>query len=141
MFALRVWVPRITPQTMKLPHEINRMIMEYHSYKNLEVIIRNRDYKHLLLISMFTRLPNITIHWATQQQDLQLVRILLKSGLDINYQDELGITPLYIAIVQRNYEMVLVLLQSGASTSLKTLSGTSIAQIARVQGRLWTLEI
>lgn len=121
----------------KLPIEILSLIIEFHSHSNLAQVMNQRDYKHLVLIAEFTRLPSICMHMAAQQQDPRLIKILITFGLDINYQDDLGITPLYISLVLRNYEILLLLIQNGASTTLKTLSGTTIQQIARMQGRLW----
>ena len=117
--------------------ELIAIILEYHSTNELESIIRNRKYAELNLLSSYIRLPKVCLNWATQQQDLYMITLLLRSGLDINYQDDLGITALYIALILRNYEIVLLLLQNGASTKLKTMSGVTAEEIARSQGRLW----
>ena len=128
---------RSYPTMIKLPMELIAIILEYHSTNDLESIIRNRKYAELKLLSSFIRLPKVCLNWATQQQDLYMITLLLRSGLDINYQDDLGITALYIALILRNYEIVLLLLQNGASTKLKTMSGVTAEEIARSQGRLW----
>jgi ankyrin repeat protein len=62
------------------------------------------------------------LHIAAHQGNLRAVELLIKAGLDINLQGDMGYTPLHYA---RTPEIVSVLLASGASTSIKNEFGQS----------------
>jgi ankyrin repeat protein len=56
------------------------------------------------------------LHIAAHQGNLRAVELLIRAGLDINLQGDMGYTPLHYA---RTPEIVAVLLASGASTSIE----------------------
>jgi ankyrin repeat protein len=60
------------------------------------------------------------LHIAARRGNLRAVELLIKAGLDINQQGDLGCTPLHYA---RTPEIVAVLLASGASTSIENEFG------------------
>jgi ankyrin repeat protein len=69
------------------------------------------------------------LHIAARRGNLRAVELLIKAGLDIDLQGDMGCTPLHIA---RTPEIVAVLLASGASTSFE--NGFGQAPIGRSGG-------
>jgi ankyrin repeat protein len=60
------------------------------------------------------------LHIAAHRGNLRAVELLIKAGLDINLQGDMGYTPLHYA---RTPEIVAFLLASGASTNLENEFG------------------
>ena len=60
------------------------------------------------------------LHIAARRGNLRAVELLIKAGLDVNRQGDMGCTPLHIA---RTSEIVAILLASGASTSIENEFG------------------
>ena len=60
------------------------------------------------------------LHQATQNEHTLTVKLLLTKGAEVNAQDENGITPLFIAAQKGNADIVSLLLDSEADTSLNT---------------------
>jgi len=60
------------------------------------------------------------LHIAALQGNLRAVELLIKAGLDVNGQGDMGYTPLHYA---RTPEIVAVLLASGASTNIENHFG------------------
>jgi ankyrin repeat protein len=62
------------------------------------------------------------LHIAAHQGNLRAVELLIKAGLDINLQGDMGYTPLHYA---RTPEIVSALLAAGALTSIENDFGTT----------------
>ena len=62
------------------------------------------------------------IHWAVQEQDLDKVKELLASNVDINSFDQMGWTALHHAARDSNLEMMSFLLEHGADVNAQDLS-------------------
>ena len=60
---------------------------------------------------------------AIKKNDLQLVQKLIKSGADINFKDEKGLTPLHYAAVSGNIDLVKYLVENGADVCAKDKKG------------------
>ena len=56
---------------------------------------------------------------AAQAQDIEKVKAILSSGVDVNSQSKYGATPLYFAADRGNAELAKVLLKAGADPNLK----------------------
>src|SRR5262249_43289005 len=52
--------------------------------------------------------------WASQANDLDMARMLLRAGADANLGNRYGITPLWLAATNRSHELVALLLEHGA---------------------------
>jgi ankyrin repeat protein len=52
--------------------------------------------------------------WASQANDLEMARMLLRAGADANLGNRYGITPLWLAATNRSRELVALLLEHGA---------------------------
>lgn len=55
------------------------------------------------------------LHWACKRNHLGTVKVLLEHGSRVNFQDELGNTPLNYAIENQNQKIVVVLLANKAT--------------------------
>jgi hypothetical protein len=49
------------------------------------------------------------LHWSCKRGHIEIVKLLVKHGADIDFQDIIGRTALYFAIVSGNNEIVEVL--------------------------------
>ncbi|KAB0793743.1 hypothetical protein PPYR_13363 [Photinus pyralis] len=65
------------------------------------------------------------LHLTVRLNDLNLTRLLLIAGADINAKNNAGIAPLHMAIYKSNVEMVKLLLEHGANVDAQTNRGNS----------------
>lgn len=71
------------------------------------------------------------IHAATYWNHVDIVRLLIDNGADINRTNCWGATPLHYAVVCRYHDIAQMLLESGADPEAKTRSGMTPIEIAR----------
>ncbi|KAK2808689.1 hypothetical protein FQN50_004554 [Emmonsiellopsis sp. PD_5] len=71
---------------------------------------------------------------AIHDNNIPLLRLLLKQGLDINVEDEYFGNPLYLAVSLQHTEAVGLLLNSGASLSYRGWAGRAALHIAAQMG-------
>ena len=86
------------------------------SGKNLQqsdMILRQRQSEWLLLEDQFKR---TCLHLAVEENDLQLAESLLVSGAEINKPEGCGVTPVMIAVIKEQFQMVQLLLKYNAKT-------------------------
>jgi 26S proteasome non-ATPase regulatory subunit 10 len=74
------------------------------------------------------------VHFAAKHDDIDLFRILLSKGLDVNKADEYGITPLLISAEKNNFEMCKFLVENGAEINVKGTSALSPLHFAAQNG-------
>jgi ankyrin repeat protein len=75
--------------------------------------------------------PNTLIHKAILENSPEVIRFLLKQGVDVDYPDENGMTPLTISILNRCNYAVETLLQNGADTNPSVKwCGKNLAELA-----------
>ena len=71
------------------------------------------------------------IHAAVLKNNLDLIRVMEKLGVDINAADNEGLTSLHLASMKaHNIEVLKLLTELGADTSLKTSFGESTLELA-----------
>lgn len=63
----------------------------------------------------------------------QMAEYLVTNGLDINYQNELGDTPLHVAVRDLDNELVDALLELGAKVNIQNLDGNTPVHLAAQQ--------
>ena len=63
------------------------------------------------------------LHIAAHRGDYKSVELLLKAGLDVNDQGEMGCTALHYAKMKDNEDIIQLLLSYGASTTIKNEFG------------------
>ena len=121
---------------------------------------RSQDLKYLLSLSLlpktnkfnfnFRSLISLLIKYKTEKNEhifydfffqscelgkIDNVKILLEHGLDINRQNELGETPLHIAIAKNDGELVKIIMQYEPRTDLVTKKdGFSVVNYAEICG-------
>ena len=72
---------------------------------------------------------------AASEGRLDVVRLLLKRGVDPNIQDQYGDTPLHIAAHGGHDDVVKLLLEYGADPTVKDKDGRTPLDLARAEGR------
>ncbi|WP_442052397.1 ankyrin repeat domain-containing protein [Paenibacillus sp. 2TAB19] len=72
---------------------------------------------------------------AVLHNDYSKVRLLLLQGADVNYSNEMGITPLIAAALHENMRIVYVLIQCGAEIELPDRNGDTALDYAARHGR------
>jgi len=64
------------------------------------------------------------LHSASRSGNMELVRLLIQEGADVNAQDEDGESPLHIAMARsNNYSIVRTLVENGADLSSRAVDG------------------
>lgn len=63
------------------------------------------------------------LHLAVHQEKLEVVRLLLEAGADLNANGDHGRTPLYYAVHEKNYEIAKLLLAKGADPNKSDSDG------------------
>ncbi|XP_051785460.1 ankyrin repeat domain-containing protein 31-like isoform X1 [Erpetoichthys calabaricus] len=70
------------------------------------------------------------LHFAVKNEDIHLVRKLIKAGANVNKADYAGWTPLHEAVLSSHCEIVLELLKAGANINCKGYNGITPLQDA-----------
>lgn len=74
----------------------------------------------------FSPINRVGSRKKNNQHCLEVIQYLLKTGADINAQDDiLRYSPLIYATVKNNVESLEILLQNGANPNLRSLTGRS----------------
>lgn len=66
------------------------------------------------------------LHLAVTSGNVEIVKILIEQGCDVNAQTIDGITPLFLAQRENNVEIIGFLLENGASKSLPTSAAAAV---------------
>jgi ankyrin repeat protein len=79
-------------------------------------------------VDVNTRQPDnaTALHWAVHLNDSAVVDVLLRAGAKADLADDTGVTPIYLACVNRNGVMVDKLLEAGANANTATVSGETV---------------
>jgi len=73
------------------------------------------------------------LHWATYQDDLEMVTLLVRAGANVKAPNRYGVTPLSLACTNGNSDIVERLLQAGADPNTTLPGGeTALMTAARV---------
>jgi ankyrin repeat protein len=70
------------------------------------------------------------IHAAVARRDLNIVRMLLEHGADVNVRQQMGFTPLHSAALHGDRGMIELLLQHGADATAQADNGMTAAAFA-----------
>ena len=65
---------------------------------------------------------NITLHWAALSGSMTTCERLLNAGVDVNSINNIGETPMHIALRQDNYECAVIFLMRGARLDIRNSS-------------------
>ncbi len=105
--------------------------------------------KHLLLTTIAAvvlvgcgpSVPDISIHQAAADRNLEIVKKHLINGVDINAKDEEGMTPLHKAVARGNEEIVQYLINNGANLNIKDQRKGTPLHWAAFAGRMNMCEL
>lgn len=76
------------------------------------------------------------LHWAVYQEDLEMARVLIQAGANVNAANRLkALTPVLIAAQAGNAAMLDLLLKSGAEVNLANDLGTTPLMLAAAAGK------
>lgn len=93
--------------------------------------------KHLVAIGADVNLINIygnnSLHYAVKLKDVEIIRILLESNVDINQVNNDGVSPLRESILTKPFDhaSIQLLIEQGADVNQNTEGGTSILSFAK----------
>jgi len=148
MAAVRSFLSRHTPMVL---HAVKKAPTVFaHAARNHKVLTTS-----LALVSTAIAIPqtrraisrginsalNLCLFNAAQQGYAQMVKILLKTGIDINQQDSLGFTALHWAAYYGHQAVVESLLANGANIGLASNTGTTALYLAALNGRQAVVEL
>jgi uncharacterized protein len=81
------------------------------------------------------------LHWAASNEDLEMVKMLLAGGANVNAATrEGGVTPLFMACTSGNAAIIEALLSAGASAKSAKPNGTTALMIAAASGSVNALK-
>lgn len=100
-------------QTMKNAMAKLKSCTSGKNWQQSDMILRQRQSEWLLLEDQFKR---TCPHLAVEENDLQLAESLLVSGAEINKPEGCGVTPVMIAVIKEQFQMVQLLLKYNAKT-------------------------
>ena len=83
------------------------------------------------LVSVKDSIGQTALHWAAKRNDLQMAKTLKAAGADINATDMTLRTPLFVAARKDLPDMVSFLLESGATRTIASISGSTPADVAK----------
>jgi ankyrin repeat protein len=63
---------------------------------------------------------------------LEIAKLLIEKGADVNAQSKNGTTPLMVAATHNNPPMIGLLIESGADVALKNKQGKTAAEVAEL---------
>ena len=67
---------------------------------------------------------------ATDNNCLEICRLLIENGANVNYHSDIGETALGCAVINNNIELVLLLIESGAEINATDIMGIKIKDLA-----------
>lgn len=103
----------------------------------LHVAIENRDYFaaiELLKLGANSNSKNLVnetpLYIATYLSDIKLINLLLEYDADVNFREtRLGTYPLYLAVRNKNIEIVKILVSHGATPCFKISDGSTAMEM------------
>lgn len=89
-----------------------------NEYKMYEICIKMLD-KGANPNELFTGISSLQLACAESPTPFPFIKKLLEKGADPNYMGELGKTPLHMAVIDQNKELIELLLEHGADISIR----------------------
>jgi ankyrin repeat protein len=96
--------------------------------------------RYLLLKGAEVNLPSqnsfgvYPLHSAAAANNLDITKIVLEAGADVNVRQQSGFTPLHAAAQHGNIEMLILLLEAGADVGARTDAGLTPSNLATERG-------
>lgn len=106
------------------------LLCEMASIGNLNAI-KEVIGKNPSLVNLKDKDGMTCLHWAADRGHLSIVQYLLSGKADVNATDDCGNSPLHIACMSQQKEVVRLLLDAGADTSLVNCDGEAVIDLLR----------
>ncbi len=96
--------------------------------------------RYLLLKGAEVNLPSTNsfqvypLHSAVAANNLDITKILLEAGAEVNIRQQAGFTPLHAAAQHGNIEMLILLLEAGADVGARNDAGLTPSYLATERG-------
>ncbi len=74
------------------------------------------------------------LHVAALRGSARAVELLIKAGVDVNHQGDMGETPLHIAIRKHHTSIINALIKAGARTDIVSEFNVSAKQLSKNEG-------
>lgn len=108
-------------ETMKAKYQIQRV--HYIAYHNkldeLRVIIKSND----TCINAVDKFGNTGLHYAAYYNRKHVVNLLLNAGAQVDIKNNLGDTPLLLATMKSNQDIMIMLCEHNANVYMKNREG------------------
>ena len=112
--------------------------VDYAGYKPILSAIHSRLGVHMLDLLCKYGTEGGVLHGLAYTNYFKEVKYLISKGHDPNEKNSSGLTPLHIAIISRNYDMMQLLIDNGANVHLNASNedGLTALELAKKQGIL-----
>ena len=125
----------ILEQAIKAIKEDNPEALEKLLNKEPSLIMaKTHDGMSLPMLAAYYAFNVTPLHSATAIQHLELVRLLISKGANVNARQVNGITPLHTAAHYGNQELINILIRAGADPKIKTNDGKTPKNMAFENG-------
>ena len=84
----------------------------------------------VVLVGCGPSVPDISIHDAAKLGQIASVKQHLAAGVDVNFKDKSGRTPLFYAVKQRRTQTVVLLIEKGADVNATSMGETPLMQLS-----------
>lgn len=81
------------------------------------------------------------LHWAAQNDDVEIAGMLISAGADVSARNRYGITPLYMAALNGSAEMIDLLLEAGGNANEIGTEGETVLMTASRAGNPDAVEV
>jgi len=81
------------------------------------------------------------LHWSVRRGDVQITKLLVKSGAKVGVTDRYGVTPMSLSSLNGDAELTAVLLDAGADVESANPAGETALMFAARNGSIPTLEL
>lgn len=128
---------------LKVAEIINRIDINFFSFVGLTPLnyaIRDSNIEMALfiikncnddVIHFKNKFLNTYLHNAVEVEEIEIVKLLVERGADVNSKNAKGMTPLYYSILLRNFEITKYLLSHGADPYIPTNEGKTPYDISK----------
>jgi hypothetical protein len=123
-----------TPYGMKFAHKFIRAVKFGDTASVVKMINSNPR-----IIETVDTLRQTSLHWAVKRNDLEIAKILVKRGVDINGIDLAGRTALHIAARNDNSLLAKLLIDKGADVNIKSSNGKRAIELAPAESTTQSL--
>ena len=84
----------------------------------------------VVLVGCGPSVPDISIHDAAKLGQIAGVKQHLAAGVDVNFKDKSGRTPLFYAVKHRRTQIVVLLIEKGADVNAISMGETPLMQLS-----------